>query len=92
MKSLNKVILVGSTNPKANAKLCAINKRRNNLSTPILVGERVGRKAHAVLECSTVNMNSKKVTPTGDFDAITNKNRISEKMTTKLGKKLGWIS
>lgn len=81
-------VIVASTNPILNEKICSINGRRNTLDVPIMVGERSGLKARAVLNCTMVNIQKSYSIPTGTFDSITNKRRIGDRMISKMCSKI----
>jgi hypothetical protein len=83
---ISKIAIVASTNPAIHSKICAINGRRNSIQKPVMVGERVGRRAHAVLECSEVS--NSRIKDTGTFRAITNSGRIQDKLISKMCHKI----
>ena len=90
MTSVSRAI-VASTNPILNNKICLISGRRNTLDKPVMVGERRGRNARAVLDCSKVDIKNGNRVNAGSFRCLSNSDRISDRLAYKMSKKIGWL-
>ena len=80
--------IVASTNPMLNEKICSIDGKKNNLSKPVMVGERRGLRSRAVLDCTVVDMDGKNIVSSGTFESITNKSRINDRLIGKMCQKI----